>query len=189
MKPLSRKDNLSLRTDRDYEELDRFSRSATQTPRYFDRTMRTEEESFDTVKRPDLFSKESAFQDYKTAVIDKLDRRVVTPRERRILQREQTGNVIPPLVYGITPEGSSDEKGKFKGRFIPEGYVPMVKSSTPDWVKEAPVCSTVRSLNPIYSDYTGKSCNHGSSYDFGNRSGQNHSKSEANRARFLFTRW
>ena len=141
-----REDNLSLRTDRDYEELDRFSRSATQTPRYFDRTMRTEEESLDTVKRPDLFSRESAFQDYKTAVIDKLDRRVVTPRERRILQREQTGNVIPPLVYGITPEGSSDEKGKFKGRYIPEGYVPMVKSSTPDWVKEAPICSTIEAL-------------------------------------------
>ena len=141
-----KEDNLSLRTDRDYEELDRFSQSATQTPRYFDRTMRTEEESLDTVKRSDLFSKESAFQDYKTAVIDKLDRRVVTPRERRILQRKQTGNVIPPLVYGITPEGSSDEKGKFKGRFIPEGYVPMVKSSTPDWVNEAPICSTIEAL-------------------------------------------
>ena len=141
-----KEDNLSLRIDRDYEELDRFSRSATQTPRYFDRTIRTEEESLDTVKRPDIFTKESAFQDYKTAVIDKLDRRVATPRERRILQREQTGNVIPPLVYGITPEGSSDEKGKFKGRFIPEGNIPMVKSSTPDWIKEAPICSTIEAL-------------------------------------------
>ena len=40
-----KEDNLSLRTDRDYEELDRFSRSATQTPRYFDQTMKTDEEN------------------------------------------------------------------------------------------------------------------------------------------------
>ena len=42
---LVKEDNLSLRTNRDYEELDRFSRSATQTPRYFDRTIKTDEES------------------------------------------------------------------------------------------------------------------------------------------------
>ena len=141
-----KEDNLSLRTDRDYEELDRFSRSATQTPRYFDQTMKTDEENRDTVKRPDIFSKESAFVDYKTAVLDKLDKRVATPREKGVLQREHLGNVIPPLVYGITPEGSSDEKGKFKGRFIPEGYIPMANPLVPDWTKEAPVCSTVEAL-------------------------------------------
>ena len=73
---------------------------------------------------------------------------MATPREKRVLQREHLGNVIPPLVYGITPEGSSDEKGKFKGRFIPEGYIPMANPLTPDWTKEAPVCSTVVLLKP-----------------------------------------
>ena len=108
--------------------------------------MKTDEENRDTVKRPDIFSKESAFVDYKTAVLDKLDKRVATPREKRVLQREHLGNVIPPLVYGITPEGSSNEKEKFKGRFIPEGYIPMANPLTPNWTKEAPVCSTVEAL-------------------------------------------
>ena len=71
---------------------------------------------------------------------------MATPREKRVLQREHLGNEIPPLVYGITPEGSSDEKGKFRGRFIPEGYIPMANPLTPDWIKEAPVCSTVEAL-------------------------------------------
>ena len=79
---LLKEDNLSLRTDRDYEELDRFSQSATQTPRYFDQTVKTDEENRDTVKRLDIFSKESAFVDYKTAVLDKLDRRWLLPEKR-----------------------------------------------------------------------------------------------------------
>ena len=62
------------------------------------------------------------------------------------MRREQPGDLIPPLVYGITPEGSSDEKGKFKGRFIPEGYVPMVNPITPESTKETPVSSTVEAL-------------------------------------------
>ena len=60
-----REDNLSLRTNRDYEELDRFSRSATQTPRYFDQTIKTDETIHETVKKPDITSKGSAFVDYK----------------------------------------------------------------------------------------------------------------------------
>ena len=99
-----------------------------------------------TVKKSDIASKGSAFVDYKTAVLDKLDKRGATPREKRVLQREQMGNIIPPLVFGITPEGSSDEKGKFTGRFIPEGYIPMTNPSTPEWTKEAPVSSTVEAL-------------------------------------------
>ena len=141
-----REDNLSLRTNRDYEELDRFSRSATQTPRYFDQTIKTDETIHETVKKPDITSKGSAFVDYKTAVLDKLDKRVATPREKRVVQRKQMGDIIPPLVFGITPEGSSDEKGKFTGRFIPEGYIPMTNPSTPEWTKEAPVSSTVEAL-------------------------------------------
>ena len=141
-----KEENLSLRTDRDYEELDRFSRSATQTPRYLNQTIKTDEKSLTIVKKPNIFSKESAFVDYKTAVLDKLDKRAQTPRERRTLQREYQKSMVPPMVYGITPEESSDEKGKFKGRFIPEGYIPMLRLSTPDWTKGTPVQRTVEAL-------------------------------------------
>ena len=47
---------------------------------------------------------------------------------------------------GSHQKGVPTRREKFKGRFIPEGYVPMVKSSTPDWIKEAPICSTIEAL-------------------------------------------
>ena len=56
----------------------------------------------------------SAFVHYSHSVLDILDRR--TPQTPLGMQRTYSEMCIPPLVDGITPEGSSDEKGKSKSQ-------------------------------------------------------------------------
>ena len=59
-------------------------------------------------------SASSAFVHYSCSVLDILDRR--TPQTPLGMRRTYSETRIPPLVYGITPEGSSDEKGKSKSQ-------------------------------------------------------------------------
>ena len=59
-------------------------------------------------------SASSAFVHYSCSVLDILDRR--TPQTPLGMRRTYSETRIPPLVYGITPEGSSDEKGKTKSQ-------------------------------------------------------------------------
>ena len=56
----------------------------------------------------------SAFVYYSCSVLDILNRR--TPQTPLGIQRTYSGTHIPPLVYGIIPEGNSDEKGKSKSQ-------------------------------------------------------------------------
>ena len=97
-----------------YEELDISSRPSSQTPRYFEQTWEVCEGLSDTVKKAPLPLASSAFVYYSRSVLDILDRR--TPQTPLGMQRTYSETHIPPLVYGITPEGSSDEKGKSKSQ-------------------------------------------------------------------------
>ena len=97
-----------------YEELDISSCLSSRTPRYFEQTREVREGLSDTVKKAPLPSASSAFVHYSCSVLDILDRR--TPQTPLGMQRTYSETRIPPLVYGITPEGSSDEKGKSKSQ-------------------------------------------------------------------------
>ena len=107
-----------------YEELDISSRPSSRTPRYFEQTQEVHEGLSDMVKKAPLPSASSAFVHYSRSVLDILDRR--TPQTPFGKQRTYLETHIPPLVYGITPEGSSDEKCKTKSQTtLGGGDVPL----------------------------------------------------------------
>ena len=107
-----------------YEELDISSRPSSRTPRYFEQTREVHEGLSDTVKKAPLPSASSAFVHYSHSVLDILDRR--TPQTPLGMRRTYSEMCIPPLVYGITQEGSSDEKGKLKSQTtLGRGDVPI----------------------------------------------------------------
>ena len=145
-----------------YEELDISSRPSSWTPRYFEQTKEIHEGLSDTVKKAPLPLASSAFVHYSHSVLDILDRR--TPQTPLGMQRTYSETQIPPLVYGITPEGSSDEKGKSKSQTTLEGGdVPIsLENST----MTLPILTTGVSCDnkgtsySIYTNNTGRySCN------------------------------
>ena len=88
------------------------TRSASQASRYFDVTQELEGGLSDTVKKAPMPTTGSAFVHYSKSVLDMLDRQ--TPRLHSGMRRAFSETLFPPIVYGITPEGSSDEKSKPK---------------------------------------------------------------------------
>ena len=155
-----------------YEELDLFSRlgnrsrpvsqtrSARQTPQYFERTQGMEEGLSDTVKKAPMPSTGSAFVHYSKAVLDMLDRQ--TPRLHRGMQRAFSETLFPPIVYGITPEESPDEKNKPKLQITQGGENTQTTSevaevSLPMWTTETPVCTTNEPLTQFTQTIQGNS--------------------------------
>ena len=65
------------------------------------------------------------------------------------------------MVYGITPEESSSEKGKVSAQSVSDTYIPMSKTSVGitlhTWVKEAPVCTTAEPLTQFTQTIQGNS--------------------------------
>ena len=108
-----------------YEVLDITSHLSSQTPRYFEQTQEVHEGLSDTVKKAPLPSASSAFVHYSHSVLDILHRR--TRQTPLGMWRTYSETLIPPLVYGKTPEGSSDEKGKTKSQTtLGGGDVPIL---------------------------------------------------------------
>ena len=140
------------------------TQSVGHTPRYFDKTQEPMHGLTETVKKAPMPSQGSAFVHYSKSVLDTLDRQ--TPQVHSGIRRTLSEAHIPPMVYGITPEGSSDEKGKPKSRVIPrEGSAPMLQEfvqepttvSVPTWVTEIPVCTTREPLTQFTQTIQGNS--------------------------------
>ena len=146
-----------------YEELDISLRPSSRTPRYFEQTWEVHEGLSDTVKKAPLPSASSAFVHYSRSVLDILDRR--TPPTPLGMRRTYSETRIPPLVYGITPEGSSDEKGKLKSQTtLGRGDVPiMLENLTmtlPNLTTGASLCNNKGTSYSIHTNNTGRySCN------------------------------
>ena len=155
-----------------YEELDLFSRlrnrsrpvsrtrSASQTPRYFEKTQEMGEGLSNTVKKAPMPSTGSAFVHYSKSVLDMLDRQ--TPRLHRGMQRAFSETLFPPIVYGITPEESSDEKNKPKLQITQGGEgtqttLGVTEVSLPLWTTETPICTTSEPLTQFTQTIQGNS--------------------------------
>ncbi|MCG8626835.1 MAG: hypothetical protein MJE68_33140, partial [Proteobacteria bacterium] len=139
----------------EYEELGLKTRSTSQTPRYFNKT----QEVMDTVKKAPMPSGQSAFVNYRDSVLESLDRQ--TPRIPSRLRRTLSETHIPPMVYGITPEESSSERGRPTVPTTSDTYIPMSRASVglqlPKWMDEVPVCTTREPLTQFTQTIQGSS--------------------------------
>ena len=108
----------------------------------------------DQRERPNFYTREgSAFINYKTSVLDELDKQV--HRKYAGIKKSNSESFIPPLVYGITPDGSSTEdKGRScsrLGRYTPK-TIQTATNKIALWAGQSSTHATV--TEPILTQFT-----------------------------------